>query len=292
MPEQIVGPTSHYYYSQRLKLHYVDWGNITKPPMVLLHGGRDHARNWDWIAQELRGDYHIIAPDLRGHGDSEWARGGQYALIDYVLDITQLLDQLQLFPIVIMGHSLGGAVACQYSGIYPERVKRLIALEGLGPPCEQLRRGPAHERMQKWIHQMQAFAGRHPRRYPNLEDAVQRMQEANKHLSAEQARHLTIHGLYRNEDGTYSWKFDNYVRSNSPYEFNMEEARSIWERITCPTLLLRGTESWMGDPEQDGRASAFQNARCVNIKNAGHWMHHDQFDTFLRVVREFLTETA
>jgi pimeloyl-ACP methyl ester carboxylesterase len=292
MPEQIVGPTSHYYYSQRLKLHYVDWGNITKPPMVLLHGGRDHARNWDWIAQELRGDYHIIAPDLRGHGDSEWARGGQYALIDYVLDITQLLDQLQLFPIVIMGHSLGGAVACQYSGIYPERVKRLIALEGLGPPCEQLRRGPAHERMQKWIRQMQAFAGRHPRRYPNLEDAVQRMQEANKHLSAEQARHLTIHGLYRNEDGTYSWKFDNYVRSNSPYEFNMEEARSIWERITCPTLLLRGTESWMGDPEQDGRASAFQNARCVNIKNAGHWMHHDQFDTFLRVVGEFLTETA
>lgn len=292
MPDQIIGPTSHYYYSQRLKLHYVDWGNTAKPPMLLIHGGRDHARNWDWIAQELRGDYHIIAPDLRGHGDSEWARGGQYALIDYVLDIAQLLDQLQLFPIVIVGHSLGGAVACQYSGIYPERVKQLIALEGLGPPSDLLRRGPAYERMRKWIGQMQAFAGRHPRRYPDLEDAVQRMQEANKHLSAEQARHLTIHGLYRNEDGTYSWKFDNYVRSNSPYEFNMEDARSIWGRITCPTLLLRGTESWMGDPEQDGRASAFQNARCVNIQNAGHWMHHDQFDTFLRIVREFLTDTV
>ncbi len=139
---------------------------------------------------------------------------------------------------------------------------------------------------------MQVFASRHPRRYPNLEDAVQRMQEANKHLSAEQARHLTIHGLYRNEDGTYSWKFDNYVRSNSPYEFNMEDARSIWGRITCPTLLLRGTESWATDPEQDGRVKAFQSARCVNIKDAGHWMHHDQFDAFLRVVREFLTETA
>jgi pimeloyl-ACP methyl ester carboxylesterase len=260
--------------------------------MLLLHGGRDHARNWDWVAQELRNDYHIIAPDLRGHGDSEWARGGQYALIDYVLDIAQLLDQLQLFPIVIMGHSLGGAVACQYSGIYPERVKQLIALEGLGPPSEQLRRGPAYERMQKWIGQMQAFAGRHPRRYPDLEDAVRRMQEANKHLSAEQARHLTIHGLYRNEDATYSWKFDNYVRSNSPYEFNMEDARSIWGRITCPTLLLRGTESWATDPEQDGRARAFQNTRCVNIQDAGHWMHHDQFDTFLRVVRKFMTGTA
>lgn len=134
MAEQVLGPTSHYYYSQRLKLHYVDWGNPSAPPMLLIHGGRDHCRNWDWVAQPLRDDYHIIAPDLRGHGDSEWARGGQYALIDYVLDIAQLLDQLQLFPITIIGHSLGGAIACQYSGIYPDRVKQLVAMEGLGPP--------------------------------------------------------------------------------------------------------------------------------------------------------------
>jgi pimeloyl-ACP methyl ester carboxylesterase len=291
MPEHVVGPTSHYYYSQRLKLHYVDWGNINKPPMLLIHGGRDHARNWDWVALRLRADYHIIAPDLRGHGDSEWAQGSQYALIDYVLDIAQLLEQLQWFPITIIGHSLGGAIACQYSGIYPERVKRLVSIEGLGPAPNRLRRGPAYQRMQNWITQMRTFAGRHPRHYPGLEAAIQRMQEANQHLSAAQARHLTIHGSYRNEDGTYTWKFDNYVRANSPYEFNMEEARSIWERITCPTLLLRGTESWASDPMQDGRASAFQQAACVNIANAGHWIHHDQLDEFLTVVYAFLNET-
>lgn len=133
MVEQVVGPTSHYYYSQRLKLHYVDWGNITAPPLLLIHGGRDHARTWDWVAQALRDSYHIIAPDLRGHGDSEWARGSQYAMIDYVLDIAQLLEQLQWFPMTIIGHSLGGGVACQYTGVYPERVKRLVAIEGLGP---------------------------------------------------------------------------------------------------------------------------------------------------------------
>ena len=159
MTEHVVGPTSHYYYSQRLKLHYVDWGNIDKPPMLLIHGGRDHARNWDWTALQLRHDYHIIAPDLRGHGDSEWARGSQYALIDYVLDIAQLLEQLQLFPITIIGHSLGGAIACQYSGIYPERVKQLVAIEGLGPPPDRLRHGPAYARMQNWVGQMQTFAG-------------------------------------------------------------------------------------------------------------------------------------
>jgi pimeloyl-ACP methyl ester carboxylesterase len=256
-----------------------------------MHGGRDHARNWDWVALALRDVYHIIAPDLRGHGDSEWARGGQYAMIDYVLDMAQLLEQLQMFPITIIGHSLGGGIACQYSGVYPERVKQLVAIEGLGPPPGHTRHGPAHARMGKWIAQMRAFAGRHTRRYASLEEAVQRMQEANKHLTAAQAYHLTVHGIYRNEDGTYTWKFDNYVRSQSPYEFNVEEARSFWQRITCPTLLLRGTESWATDPLLDGRASAFRNVRCVNVPRAGHWVHHDQLEEFLRIVRAFLKET-
>ena len=291
MVDRVVGPTSHYYYSQRLKLHYVDWGNTEAPPLLLLHGGRDHARNWDWVALALRDSYHIMAPDLRGHGDSEWARGGQYAMIDYVLDVAQLLEQLQLFPITIIGHSLGGSIACQYSGVYPERVQRLVAIEGLGPPPRHVRRGPAYERMREWIAQMRSYAGRHVRRYASLDEAVQRLQEANKRLTAEQAYHLTLHGTYRNEDGTYTWKFDNYVRSQSPYAFNIEEARSIWQRITCPTLLLRGTESWSTDPMHDGRAGAFQQVHCVNVPRAGHWVHHDQLPAFLRVVRAFFKDT-
>src|SRR5262249_36358744 len=83
----LLGPTSHYFYSQRLKLHYVDWGNPEKPPLLLIHGGRDHARNWDWVAEDLRRDFHIVAPDLRGHGDSQWAVGGSYAMVDYTLDV-------------------------------------------------------------------------------------------------------------------------------------------------------------------------------------------------------------
>src|SRR3546814_8208078 len=69
---QLSGPVSRFYVSQRLRLHYVDWGNEDKPPLLLVHGGRDHCRNWDWVAQSLRDRYHIIAPDLRGHGDSPW----------------------------------------------------------------------------------------------------------------------------------------------------------------------------------------------------------------------------
>jgi pimeloyl-ACP methyl ester carboxylesterase len=287
-PELILGPTSHYFYSQRLKLHYVDWGNTDKPPLLLIHGGRDHARNWDWVAQALRDDYHVFCPDLRGHGDSQWAVGGSYAMVDYVLDVAQLLNALQVFPITIIGHSLGGSIALQYSGVYPDRVRKVVAIEGLGPPPGMIRERPAHERMAEWIQEMQSLAQRHPRRYKDLDEAVARMRDANPHLAPAQARHLTIHGSYRDEDGTYVWKFDNYVRAASPYLFNMLEARQIWSRITCPVLLVRGTESWASDPEKDGRATAFHNYKLVNIERAGHWVHHDQLDEFLGVVRAFL----
>ena len=288
MGDAILGPTSHYYYSQRLKLHYVDWGNPGRPPLLLLHGGRDHARNWDWVAQALRGDYHIIAPDLRGHGDSQWAVGGGYATADYVLDVAQLLDALQFFPITIIGHSLGGAVALKYTGTYPDRVRTVVAIEGLGLPPHMMRDTPADQRMAEWVTEMQALARRHPHRYASLDEAVTRMRDANPHLSDAQARHLTVHGSYRDEDGTYLWKFDNYVRAASPHLYDIHDSRRFWSQITCPVLLVRGAESWASDPEKDGRATAFRNYTLVNIDKAGHWVHHDQLEEFLRVVRAFL----
>lgn len=285
----LLGPTSHYFYSQRLKLHYVDWGNPDKPPLLLIHGGRDHARNWDWVAADLRRDYHIIVPDLRGHGDSQWAIGGSYAMVDYTLDVDQLLRALGIEQITVIGHSLGGSIALQYTGTYPERVKKVVAIEGLGPPPELLKeQPPAHQRMRVWIGEMRALARRHPHRYASLDEAVARMQDANPRLTPAQARHLTIYGSYRDEDGTYLWKFDNYVRASSPYLFNMVDAFDIWKQVTCPVLLLRGTESWASDPELDGRARAFRDYTFFNIEKAGHWVHHDQLAIFLKLVRDFL----
>ena len=128
------GPTSHTYFSQRLRLHYVDWGNPDAPPMILIHGGRDHCRNWDWVAEQFRDDYHIIAPDLRGHGDSQWMVGGAYSQIDYVYDIAQLLRQKNMAPVTVVGHSLGGSISLLYTALHPENVNKLMAIEGMGPP--------------------------------------------------------------------------------------------------------------------------------------------------------------
>lgn len=286
------GPASHVYFSQRLRLHYVDWGNPAAPPMLLVHGGRDHCRSWDRVAEAFRADYHVIAPDLRGHGDSEWVRGGGYLLADYVYDIAQLLHQTGLVPAVVVAHSLGAAVALQYAGLYPRNVTKLVAIEGMGRPPE-MRRGealPRTERFRGWIEDMRRLAGRAPRRYASLEDAFERMREENPHLTAEQARHLTVHGVNRNEDGTYGWKFDNYVRLQSPHGMRAEDAAEAWKEASCPTLLVRGTESWAVDPAGDERTRLFPHARGVNVEGAGHWVHHDRFEEFVGLVRAFLAE--
>jgi pimeloyl-ACP methyl ester carboxylesterase len=291
--EEIIGPASSYYVSQRLRLHYVDWGNEAARPLVVIHGGRDHARSWDWVARDLRRDHHVIAPDLRGHGDSSWVRGGHYTIHEFVLDIAQLLETLDLGPVTIIGHSLGGAVAINYTAIYPDRVQKLVAIEGLGPPPairQQLEDKAIWERSHDWIQQVRTFSSRMPRRYPSIDAAAQRMLAENAFLSPEQAHHLTVHGVARNEDGTYTWKFDNYVRIFYPQRWDAGEIRELWGRITCRTLLMRGAESWAGDPSEDGRLEAFRNARVVNVPEAGHWVHHDRLDVFLREVRAFLDE--
>src|SRR5438046_9546678 len=102
---QVLGPTSHYFYSQRLKLHYVDWGNAERRPLLLLHGGRDHCRSWDWVAADLRRDFHILAPDLRGHGDSASPAGSTYSMIDYLPDLAAPPKPTRLFPMTIPAQS-------------------------------------------------------------------------------------------------------------------------------------------------------------------------------------------
>ena len=293
MNEQATGPASRSYFSQRLRLHYVDWGNTQAPPLVLVHGGRDHCRNWDWVARALSKDWHVIAPDLRGHGDSEWVADGNYTMAAYVYDLAQLINQLDLAPVTLIGHSLGGNISLRYSGVYPQSVRRLVAIEGLGPSprrIEKMRIDPIEKRMADWVDERRGLAARQPRRYSSLDEAVDRMQEANQHLSPEQARHLTIHGVNQNEDGTFSWKFDNYMRSWPPYDMPLTDLQRLWAQIICPTLLVVGNESWAVNPQEDGRSAHFQNVQVADFDDAGHWVHHDQLDSFLARAREFIAD--
>lgn len=284
-------PTSHFFTSLRSRLHYLDWGNPSAPPLILVHGGFDHARSWDWTARALAQDYHVITPDLRGHGDSAWSPEGSYMMANFVYDLALLVDLLDRAPVTIVGHSLGGAISLRYAGLFPEKVGQIVAIEGLGFSPERLKQkaeDATPDVWRQWIDGRRASARRGTRHYPTIEAAVGRMRERNEHLSVEQALHLTHHGVNRNEDGSYSWKFDPYLNHAAPHMGTDAELPDFWSRISCPTLLCLGKDSWASNPAKDGRMAHFRDARLVEFANAGHWPHHDQFDRFIAELRAFL----
>jgi pimeloyl-ACP methyl ester carboxylesterase len=187
---------------------------------------------------------------------------------------------------------MGAAVSLFSAGVYPEKVEKLVAIEGMKipDPVQKLMDREIWELTAAWIEGVKEVSRRTPRRYATIDEAAARMQQENPHLSSEQARHLTIHGVARNEDGTFSWKFDNSARPIFPQRMDTQARARMWERITCPTLLVHGSESWHGDPRADGRASHIPHAEIEGFEDAGHWVHHDQLEPFLDRVRRFLRD--
>jgi pimeloyl-ACP methyl ester carboxylesterase len=286
-------PTSHWFTSHNLRLHYVDWGNPDAEPLVLVHGGRDHCRSWDWVAAGLREDFHIVAPDLRGHGQSDYSIGSSYPMIDFVYDLRRLLRELGDRPVSIVAHSFGGVIALLFAGIYPDLVKRIVVIEGtwlLDPAIHAPERIPVTQRIATWAEQLDKATTQSPRSYPTVEAAVERMMAEHRNLSPEQARHLTIHGLRKLDDGTYTWSFDPVMRLLSPTYPSQADVTQIWSQVAAPALSIRGTLSPHSDPNELGVPRLFQDMEAVNVENAGHWAHHDQLDEVMGLIRPFLLE--
>jgi pimeloyl-ACP methyl ester carboxylesterase len=215
-----------------LKLQFWDWGTVGKPVLILIHGSRDHARSWDWVARALRDDYHVYAIDLRGHGNSAWAPGALYSVGEHIVDLTGFADIINAYPVRIVSHSLGAIVSLYWSGTYPEKISRLVAIEGVGVGPLGTTPPPAPQRMRTWIEKVRAIETRAPHAYPRLEDAVARMREANPFLSPEMAEHLTVHGTNWNAEGALVWKFDNFTRVIHPFGLDLTGAREILAQIT------------------------------------------------------------
>jgi pimeloyl-ACP methyl ester carboxylesterase len=285
------GPHSRFFVSQGLRLHCADWGNEGASPILLVHGGRDHCRSWDAIARALAPHFHVMAPDLRGHGDSDWTRGGSYSLTEYVYDLSRLVRHVGAQQVAIIGHSMGGMVGLIYAATFPDQVSGLVVLDGV-TVMPNTKSGSAHERIAKWVGQLDDLEYREPRRYATIEQAAAQMRVYNKRLPPELALHLATFGVRRNADDTYSWKFDPYQRARAPHRLSSEDHVSLWSRIICPVLLLHAEESFLKSSETAGLAKYFQNARAETISGAGHWLHHDKPKEVLRAIRAFLGLTG
>ena len=278
-------PESRFFQSAGLRLHYVVWGDESKPPLLLVHGGRDHARMWDFVAGALVDCFSIYAPDLRGHGDSDWVVGGTYRLSDYVVDLVNLVEVLERGPVTLIGHSLGGRLVLDLAGTFPEKVSKLVSIEGFvrAPPDMA-----APGQLRRYMEQVRELEQRKPHAYSTLAEAEGRMQEANKRLSQDLVQHLTRHAVRRRDDGAYVWKFDNRMHARGVPEWSDEDTKAIWQGIEAPTLLVGGGEGWVRQARSDFVRSALAEARFEMIDDAGHWVHHDQFDRFVAVARDFL----
>ena len=279
-------PRQRFGDSQRIPISYWDWGNEEAPPLVLVHGGRDHARSWGRLAEELRTDYHVVALDLRGHGDSGWTPGGNYSLPDNALDVGRVIGTVGA-PARVIAHSYGGSICLLTAGAYPEYFSALAVIEGthsLNPP-DQERVDPAWVR--RWGDRLRSFEGQQPRVYATLEDAEERMREANPRLPEAILPGLASYAS-KPVDGGFIWKYDLWVNGRTSMEVRRSELPAFWEAITCPVLLFLGGESKSRRRQHPSPERHLRNCRTVEIPGAGHWVHHDQPEALMGELRPFL----
>ena len=279
-------PTQHFFQSQRLRLSYWDWGNEGAPPLVLMHGGRDHSRTWDRIAEAFRDDHHVVAPDLRGHGDSDWAPGSQYGVPDFIPDLVRLIETVGGHA-AVMAHSFGGQVATLTAGTYPELFSAFIAVEGTSSnqPAEFPQMSPGW--MREWVERVRGFETPNVRVYRTIEEAAERIAAANPRLPADFVPDIARYAV-KPVEGGYVWKFDNWLHGRTSMEVRRDERQAFWAAITCPTLLFYGGESHIAHRASTEAVQHMANARAVTVPGAGHWVHHDQPAIVIAEMRAFL----
>jgi len=278
--------------ANQLRHHVLEWDGGGRTTVLCLHGFLDLAWGFAPIAPALAAaGLHVVAPDLRGHGDSERVgAGGYYHFLDYVFDVADLADALARDRLVVAGHSMGGSIAAYYAGAFPARVARLVVMEGVGVPVEPYARFP--ERTAEWIDSVRRARTRAPRVYPSIAAAAARLCETDPRCDEPTALFLAEHGT-RAVDGGRVFKHDPVHVTRGPYGFRLELARAFWERITAPTLLVDAAHSiFLMLPDLEERYAFFRapGTRRARIEDAAHMMIRHQPGAVAREVLAFLRE--
>ncbi|MGZ5163890.1 MAG: alpha/beta fold hydrolase [Burkholderiales bacterium] len=281
---------SNFFTIRGLRYHVRTWGEPSNPALFLLHGWMDVSASFQFLVDSFERNWHVIAPDWRGFGLTEWARDG-YWFPDYYADLDALLNLYQPdAPVLLVGHSMGGNIAGVYAGLRPHRVEKLVSLEGLGMARTQP--DAAAKRLSDWLD-----AQLEPPRfapYSSFGELAARLMRKNPRLREDQAEFLARHWGRQTDTRTVELRSDPRHKATNPYLFRVEEALACWRRVTAPVLLVNGKDShipgWLKDrPEQLAeRKSAFRDLREAELEDCGHMMHHDQPRKLARLRELFL----
>ena len=244
-----------------LNLHYLEWGDVGAPPVVMIHGLTGNAHAFDLLAPHFAARYRVISVDIRGRGDSDWAAGGNYSNDAYLADLEGLRQALGFERVSLVGTSMGGRISLTYAGSYPERVERTV-LNDIGPEVDP--RGGSRI----------ATSSRDAVTTFATLDEVAAWHRENRvgfaAMSDAQQRAMAGHAVKSLPGGGYTWKMDPAVRSD-PRRPDPEASWNLARRIPGPVLLVRGGDSDLLSPEIAQRmVDEMQDCRMVEVPGVGH----------------------
>ena len=287
-----------------IRYHVRQWGQPLpgQPPLVLLHGWMDVAASYQFMVDALAHDRHILAPDWRGFGQTGSGGADSVWFPDYLADLDCLLNHYAPGQAVdLVGHSMGGHVAMLFAGVRPERVRRLVNLEGFGMPATRASQAPS--RLAQWMDGLHSLHQHEMRlkTYPDLRGVAQRLVKTNPRLPQDKAEWLAQHWSAPTiqDDGTRPWQIlgDPAHKLRNPQLFRVDEALAVYQRITAPTLsveasddsLVRWGQGYTLD-EYHERLQSVPHARVAVVQDAGHMLHHDQPEALARLIEGFLAD--
>jgi pimeloyl-ACP methyl ester carboxylesterase len=274
-PSSRLTPVDGFIDTNGVRLHYVDWGSASQPPVLLLHGGSAHAHWWDFVVPALAARYRCVALDLRGHGDSGWPATLDYRLETHAADVAAAIDALDLRDVAVVGHSFGGFVAMMFAPQAGPRLSALLVVDS---------RTRISERSARYLDALRKLP--HPR-YATLEEALQRFRllPAAHQARADIIAHVVRHALTETADGTWTLKFDRRAMAGTP----AQDLSHYLAAVQCPVLAVRGALSDV--VSSDALAEfAVANPRAViaEIASAHHHVMLDQPEALATVMRDFL----
>ncbi|MDG2111523.1 MAG: alpha/beta hydrolase [Actinomycetota bacterium] len=305
-------PRSHTFDAGTVELHYLEYGDPSAPPVVILHGHTDCAWSWHQVSVELAETRRVIAVDLRGHGESG---SGSYTATHLVGDLRAVIERAELERPAIVAHSLGGHVASHFGGAFPDEPERLALVEAIGPPRAAFTTDSQWRDMfRQRVDVARELVHRRPMR--DLAEACERFGRSHPTLTGEQLElvvgHLVRPANSGNEgnglgdgDGAVEWKFDplsrDWIATHDP-----DRIEVMWRGITCPVLHVLGADAhelfWsrtlpnvpgledgpIRQEELDRRMACFADHRLVVLEECGHMPHYEQPTALIEALKTFL----